>query len=222
MDSLDDLYRLLAGPGVWLAFSILIGGLGIRLISLFLLSRKKDSVFYNHIDFGWGLKSVLHWIIPWASTSMRMQPFFTLIGFVFHLTLLSVPVFLSAHIILWDEAFGINWWALPDAVADAMTISLIVAGGLLIGRRIKRPEVRVITGAWDYVLILLTVLPFLTGFLAYHQWGPYLPIITLHVLTGEILMVLIPFTKLGHMVLFFFTRAFIGFEMGGRRGARTW
>jgi nitrate reductase gamma subunit len=43
-----------------------------------------------------------------------------------------------------------------------------------------------------------------------------------HVITGEILLILIPFTKLGHMILFFFTRAFIGFEMGARRGARSW
>jgi nitrate reductase gamma subunit len=43
-----------------------------------------------------------------------------------------------------------------------------------------------------------------------------------HVIAGELLLLLIPFTKLGHMILFFFTRAFIGFEMGGRRGARSW
>jgi hypothetical protein len=44
----------------------------------------------------------------------------------------------------------------------------------------------------------------------------------LHIIFSEILLILIPFTKLGHMILFFFTRAFIGFEMGGRRGARSW
>jgi hypothetical protein len=44
----------------------------------------------------------------------------------------------------------------------------------------------------------------------------------LHILTAEVLLVIIPFSKLGHIILFFFTRAFIGFEMGARRGARTW
>jgi hypothetical protein len=47
-------------------------------------------------------------------------------------------------------------------------------------------------------------------------------LLVLHILLGEILLILIPITKLGHMILFFFTRAFIGFEMGGRRGARSW
>jgi len=58
--------------------------------------------------------------------------------------------------------------------------------------------------------------------MAYHHWGPYELILILHILFSEILLILIPFSKLGHMILFFFTRSYIGFEMGGRRGARSW
>jgi nitrate reductase gamma subunit len=123
---------------------------------------------------------------------------------------------------LWDEAFGISLWSLPDPWADVMSVILLVSILFLIIRRIVRSEVRILTGAWDYILLALTALPFLTGFMAYHQFGPYEPMMIAHVITGEILLILIPFTKLGHMVLFFFTRAFIGFEMGGRRGARSW
>jgi hypothetical protein len=82
--------------------------------------------------------------------------------------------------------------------------------------------VRILTEAWDYVLLGLIALPFLTGLLAYHQVGPYELLMILHLLTAEVLLILIPFTKLSHMILFFFTRAFIGFEMGVRRGARSW
>ena len=66
------------------------------------------------------------------------------------------------------------------------------------------------------------MLPFATGIMAYHQWGPYELVMVLHVLSGVLLLVLIPFSKLAHMVLFFFTRAIIGFEMGARRGAPSW
>ena len=89
-------------------------------------------------------------------------------------------------------------------------------------RRLVRPEVRILTSVWDYTLLLLTLAPFVTGVLAYHQWGPYETILILHILFAEVLLIVIPFSKLGHIILFFFTRAFIGFEMGGRRGARTW
>jgi len=89
-------------------------------------------------------------------------------------------------------------------------------------RRLVRPEVRILTTAWDYMLLILTLLPFLTGFLAYRQWGDYQTLLILHILTAEIFLVIIPFSKLAHIILFFFSRAFIGFEMGGRRGARSW
>ena len=207
---------------MWTSFSIFLGGLIVRIAWLFRLSRRKDQVFYNHASFSWGFKSILYWIVPWGSASMRQQPIFTFMVFAFHITLLAVPLFLNAHNILWDEAFGISLWSMPNQWADVMTVIALVAIIFLVIRRIVRSEVRILTGAWDYILIGLTALPFLTGFLAYHQLGPYETMMIAHVIAGELLLILIPFTKLGHMILFFFTRAFIGFEMGGRRGARSW
>ena len=216
------MYDLLTGPFLWITFIIFLGALAVRMAFLFRLSRKKDSVLYNHVSLSWGLKSILHWILPWASASMRQQPFFTLMVFCFHLTLLTVPLFLDAHNTMWDEAFGLSLWSIPDVLADAMTIILIATAAFLIIRRIWRAEVRILTSAWDYVLMVLTTAPFITGFFAYHQWGPYETLLILHILSAQVLLILIPFTKLSHMILFFFTRAFIGFEMGGRRGARSW
>ena len=216
------MYNFLTGPALWATFIIFGGGLLLRIVWLYLLSRKKDQVIYNHASFAWGVKSIFYWMLPWGSASMRLQPVFTLMVFVFHVTLLAVPLFLYAHNILWDEAFGISLWSMPNLWADVMSVTLIASIMYLVIRRIVRSEVRILTGAWDYILLGITALPFLTGFLAYHQLGPYEPIMIAHVLTAELLLIFIPFTKLGHMVLFFFTRAFIGFEMGGRRGARSW
>jgi len=216
------MYNFLTGPALWATFIIFGGGLLLRIVWLYRLSRKKDQVVYNHASFAWGVKSIFYWMLPWGSASMRLQPVFTLMVFVFHVTLLAVPLFFYAHNILWDEAFGISLWSMPNLWADVMSVILIASIMYLAIRRIVRSEVRIPTGAWDYILLGITALPFLTGFLAYHQLGPYEPIMIAHVLTAELLLILIPFTKLGHMILFFFTRAFIGFEMGGRRGARSW
>jgi nitrate reductase gamma subunit len=216
------MYNFLTGPALWASFIIFGAGLLLRIVRLYRLSRKKDRVVYNHASLAWGVKSIFYWMVPWGSASMRLQPVFTLMVFVFHITLLAVPLFFYAHNILWDEAFGISLWSMPNLWADVMSVILIVAIIYLVIRRIVRSEVRILTGAWDFILLGITALPFLTGFLAYHQLGPYEPMMIAHVLTAEFLLVLIPFTKLGHMVLFFFTRAFIGFEMGGRRGARSW
>lgn len=216
------IYGFLTGPALWAAFIIFLGGLTVRLFALYRLSRRKDRIIYNHASISWGLKSIFIWLIPWGSASMRSQPIFSLMVFLFHITLLAVPLFLAAHNILWDEAFGVSLWSMPDEWADVLTLICIGTLLFLLIRRLVRPEVRILTSAWDYTLLVVTVLPFLTGFLAYHQFGPYEIIMILHIIFSEILLILIPFSKLGHMILFFFSRAFIGFEMGGRRGARSW
>lgn len=216
------MYAFLTGPAVWTAFIVCGVGLMVRVAFLIGLSCERDRIVYNHADFGWGARSILHWVFPWASAAARRQPFFALAVFVFHVCLLAVPLMLEAHNILWEEAFGYGLWSMPDALSDWLTVALMASGLFLLLRRLLRPEVRILTGVWDYVLLILTMLPFATGFLAYHQWGAYSAMFYLHIVSGELLLILIPFTKLSHVVLFFFTRAFIGFEMGSRRGARAW
>ncbi|MBZ4659907.1 MAG: hypothetical protein JG766_1830 [Desulfacinum sp.] len=219
---MSGLYQFLTGPALWATFVIFLGGLAVRIAFLYGLSKERDRVFYNHMDWNWAIKSIVHWLVPWGSVSMRRQPVFSLVFFLFHVGILAVPLFLAAHNLLWDEAFGVSLWSMPDAWADALTLMVLACALFLLVRRLVRPEVRILTTPWDYTVLVGTALPFLTGFCAYHHWGPYDLMLILHVLTSEILLICIPFTKLGHMVLFFFTRAFIGFEMGARRGARTW
>jgi len=216
------MYAFLTGPALWATFIIFIGGLVVRVAFLAGLSRERDRVFYNHADMSWGWRSIIHWLIPLGSASVRQQPIFALVVYVFHVCLLAVPLFLNAHNLLWDESFGVSLWAMSDKLADILAMVVIGCGIFLFIRRLVRPEVRILTGVWDYTLLLLTLAPFVTGVLAYHQWGPYETILILHILFAEVLLIVIPFSKLGHIILFFFTRAFIGFEMGGRRGARTW
>jgi hypothetical protein len=45
---------------------------------------------------------------------------------------------------------------------------------------------------------------------------------TLHILSGEIMLIALPFTKLGHMLFFFLYRFLIGSEYSFVRGTRTW
>lgn len=219
---LNALYLFLTGPGLWISFVISIGGLILRLVYLFGLSSERDRVFYNHMSISWAIKSITHWLMPLGSISLRSQPVFSLVFFTFHVCLLGVPLFLLAHNMLLDEAFGISLWSMPEYLADVFTVVFIGCALFLFVRRLVRPEVRILTTLWDYTLLALTTLPFVTGFLASHQWGQYNITLVLHVLFAETLLIIIPFSKLGHVILFFFARAFIGFEMGSRRGTRPW
>ncbi len=219
---MNELYEFLTGPGAWVAFVIFIGGLILRACALLGLSRERDRVFWNHADLKWALRSISHWLVPLGSVSSRTQPLFGIAFYVFHVCLLGVPLFLLAHNTLWHEAFGVSLPSFAESTTDILTVVFMVSAVILLVRRIIRPEVRILTSAWDYLLLILTSLPFVTGFLAYHQIGPYGLMLNVHILFAEVLLIVVPFSKLGHVILFFFSRAAIGVEMGARRGARTW
>ena len=73
-----------------------------------------------------------------------------------------------------------------------------------------RPEVRNVSYPSDFLLALLVMAPFLTGFIAHQQWLPYNTMIIIHGFSGALWLLAIPWTRLIHMLWFAFTRAFMG------------
>lgn len=219
---MDELYRWATGPLVWLAFIVFIGGSLFRLTRLLLLVHRKENFIYSYMSLKFSLRSILHWLTPFGTANWRLHPWLTIVTFSFHICLVLTPIFLLAHIVMWDEAWNISWWALPDGLAIVMT--LVVIGGCIfffIRRRVT-PEVAYVTAASDYVILLLTAAPFVTGLIAYFQWFDVRFFTLLHVLTGEAMLVAVPFTRISHMLFAPLTRAYMGSEFGGIRHARDW
>ena len=216
-----DLYELVRGPLVWFSFTVFFIGSVYRIASM-LIEARKDRVIYPYMSLRYGIRSIIHWIIPFGSLNMRKRPVVTLVSFLFHICVILTPIFLLAHTVLWYESWRIQWFSLPDIVADIMSVLVIMACIFFLIRRFIAPEVRYVTSASDIILLIIILLPFLTGFLAYHQWGPYKTVLILHVLTGEIMLMVIPFTRLSHMLYFVFTRAYMGSEFGKVRNAKDW
>ena len=219
---MHDLYNFVRGPLAWVAFIIFIGGILYRLVSMIILAKKKDVVVFEYFSLYYGLRSILHWITPFGTVNWRKRPVFTIVTFSFHICLLLAPIFLLAHIILWDESFNLSWWSLPDSVADIMAIIVVVACGYYLWRRLTQPEVNFVTFGSDYIILAIVAAPFITGFLAYHQWVEYKFMLILHILSGEIMLAVIPFTRLSHMFYSPFTRAYLGSEFGGVRHVKDW
>lgn len=216
------MYEFVTGPLAWIAFGIFVIGMIVKVVSLLSLTSKKDKVVFNHLSLGWSIRSIFRWLIPFGSRSMREKPVLTIAIFVFHICLLAIPIFLLGHNILWDERWGITWWTLSEMTTDYMALIMVAAAVVLLIRRIVLPEVKIVTTAYDYLLLAIATAPFITGYIAYHQWFDYKTMLIIHILCGEIMLIAIPFTKLSHMILFFLTRAHIGSEFGQRRGAVTW
>jgi len=219
---MHTIYAFVTGPLAWVTFIVFIGGSLYKLIRMMMLVNKKEKFIFTYISLKYSLRSILHWMTPFATVNMRKHPILTIVSFAFHISLLLVPIFLLSHIILFDESWDNSWLSLPDSMADIMT--MIVIGGCVffLMRRMIRKEVKYVTSASDYILLTVVAAPFLTGFIAYHQWFHYQLFLILHILTGEIMLMVIPFTRLSHMIFSPFTRAYMGSEFGGVRRARDW
>lgn len=219
---MHSVYNLVIGPMAWLAGIIFLGGCVYRLVSMHRLAKQKDPLVLEYMDWQYGLRSIFHWSIPYVPVNSRRHPVMTAVTFLFHFCLLSLPVFLSAHVLLWEYYHGLSYARLPETVSDVMTLIVIGACIFFGVRRYIRPEVRYVTTVRDWGILVVVAAPFVTGFLAYHQIGNYQYMIILHILSGEIWLVAIPFTRLSHMLLAPFTRAYMGSEFGAIRHAKDW
>lgn len=217
-----DIYQFVSGPLAWLAFTVFIVGSLYRLLQMLILVHQKEKFIFSFMSWKYSLRSVFHWIIPFASVNMKLHPIMTLVTFTFHICLLMTPVFLLSHAVLWDESWNIQFWSLPDPLSDLMTLAVIGCCVFFWIRRIRLPEVRYLTSTSDYVLLGIVAAPFVTGFAAYHQWINYPFFMVLHILSGEILLMAIPFTRLSHALFSPFTRAYMGSEFGNVRHAKDW
>lgn len=176
----------------------------------------------NYVSFRYGMRSIINWSIPFNTVNMRLNPVFTGIAFFFHIAFFVLLIFVSAHQIMIEEGFGIGWFTIPDFVADILAFAVIGACIFFAVRRVMRPEVSYVTDWTDFALLALVAAPFVTGVLAYHQLGDYMLMVVLHMVSAELLLVAIPFTRLSHMLLAPLTRAYIGSEFGMVRHVKDW
>ncbi len=158
-------------------------------------------------------------IVRWVRASMYgAHPALTIMTLTFHVLLLLTPIFLLAH----NEMIGWAFPSLPEYLSDFFTVVVILCCTVFLIRRIFVRRVRSITGPYDYFVLLITAVPFVTGFMAYHQFFDYRTVLLIHMISGEAALILIPFTRLGHALFFFFYRFLIGSEYSFGQGRRAW
>lgn len=216
------MHEFLTGIFFWIAASVCMIGMLVRFVLYFKgLSWQLDRVAYKAHPIP-GLKgafrSIYKWIIPFGTYGWRTQPFITVVFFGFHIGALGVPLFLSGHNIFLDSKLGISLPTLGAGTADFLTWTAVVSAFFLILRRIVLPEVRILTTLNDYFILLISLAPFITGLIARYQVGDYSFWLNMHILSGELLLLAIPFTKLSHIFLFFASRAQLGMDFGIKRG----
>lgn len=215
-------YTFITGPLLWLSIILFFTGSLIRVISLLVLTIKKERFLFSFLSIKYALRSMSHWIVPFWPLTTRKRPFLTITGFIFHIALFAAPLFFISHVILFYEAWNLPWIIIPDTISDILTIAVIGSCLFFLSRRLFVRDIRYISSVSDFGILAIVVIPFITGFWAYHQLPCYSIIHLIHILSGEILIAVIPFTRLNHMIFGVLTRIYMSSEFGGVKTARDW
>lgn len=216
---------ILSGPLFQLSLLVFGLGLAVRLV-LYVrgLDWRLERVAYAYAGKqGWlgALWSVVKWLIPFGTHSWRKQTFTCVAFFLFHMGVVFCPLFLAGHAVFMENALGFSLPSLSVPTGDLLAGLGFLGGLLLLLRRVTLPQVRFLTEWKDMAILLLCLLTLGTGMLARFQLGPYDFMLGLHMLSGELILILAPFTKLSHIALFFASRAQLGMDFAVKRGGAS-
>jgi nitrate reductase gamma subunit len=237
------LYDFIRGPMVWISFIIFFFGVVFQVLRFMSLLKAQPIETFepgpgkiinrqtaSHLAMDRSRKGRFKkgpdkkdWIVWFKLSIAGVNPFMTFVTTVFHVLLIGVPVFVLGHNILLDNAFGISMVSLPENVSDVLTGIVILCILVFLFRRLFFERVRIITGYEDFLLLSLAAAPFVTGYLAYHQvFSNYKILISLHILSGELMLMAVPFTKLIHMIYMIIVRFNVAGEYSFGNARKTW
>ena len=215
-----ELLMWVRGPALQIATVVFVLGVMVRILEILLLGRKADLAEARGSAVRGGLRTIISRFIPDRGT-MQRSTFNVVAGYLFHIGLFITIFLFAPHILLFRDVFNISWPALPTPVIDAVTIVTIITLLAVLLHRISNPVMRFLSRFQDYLVWLVTILPLVTGYIAFHRIGLTPPLlIAIHILSVELLMVLFPFTKLMHTFTFLVARYYNG-SISGYRGVNS-
>jgi nitrate reductase gamma subunit len=211
-----ELLNWARGPGLSYATVIMVFGLTLRIIEILSLGRpiEQAEVRANGSRDGWMM------ILKRSLPEPRNWKFITA-SYVFHIGLLVVIFFSILHTQLFRDVFGVFWGGWPSYIIDFFTVLSIAALLYTLVQRFTDPARRILSKMSDYFAWVVTFLPFLTGYMAFHRMGmEYTTMLAVHILSVELLMIALPISKLTHVVTFAMSRFYTG-SNNGRRGIES-
>jgi nitrate reductase gamma subunit len=222
MNGLDvEFLMWVRGPGLAITVGLFCLGMALRVIEILSLGHPVDlSSPRPPAERGSPLRTIWGRFFPFPGLLCK-TPVVHMAGYLFHIGFFITLFLFAPHIELIHDLTGWRWPGLPHPVVDTAAIVTIVALiFLLINRRIN-PVRRFLSDREDYLIGVLSLLPPLTGFLAVHHAAlPYTWMVGLHILSVELLIIAIPFTKLIHLFTLFAARWYTG-DRFGRKGVQA-
>ena len=215
-----ELLTWVRGPGFQIATVIFTLGIALRLAEILMLGRKANLAEAKGSAMTSGLRTVFSRTVPDASTFKR-SAFTVTTGYIFHIGLFVVIFLFAPHILFFKDLLNISWPALPSTVIDATAVVTIITLIAVLAHRLKDPVKRFLSNFDDYLGWFVTILPLVTGYIAFHRVGMPAPtLIAIHIISVQLLMIVFPFTKLMHAFTIFLARWYNG-AISGYRGVQS-
>lgn len=208
------------GPGFQLAVIIFVAGVIIRFAEILLLGRKANLAEASGSEMAGGLHTIVSRSIPDKGTFKR-STFIIVAGYIFHIGLFVTIFLFAPHILMFKDVIGFGWPSLPTPIVDATAVVSIIAMLALLTYRMRNTVLRFLSTFEDYLVWLLTILPLITGYIAFHRIGMTAPtLLAIHILSVELLLIVFPFTKLMHAFTTILARWYNG-AISGYRGVQS-
>jgi len=192
------------GPLFRLAFSLMVLGL-LRAVVIAAIGiseayrRNSDKI----VPWRAVVRQTIGWLVP-VGRLWGARPLYSVTSVLFHAGLLAVPLFFAAHARLWRSAAGSAWPGMPRQLADSLTLLTIAAGAALFCGRVFQKAARALSRLQDYIWPPLLLVPFVTGYLCVHAGLTpklYQQLMFVHIYAADLILLMIPFTKVAHCVL---------------------
>jgi len=228
-----DLYELIRGPvmtGTIILFAAcLVYRVGQFLLATYRLPLKTTS-YGSRPTLRFGFRELIRSVprkfrklrTHYRNSLFSMMPFTTGLTVGYHAIIVTAIFFSAGHNVLLDLSWGFSFYSIPENIMDVLTVYVIVVSLYYLIRRTFSAKMRFPLIFKDYVAILATAAPFVTGFMAYHQWFNYRTVIICHMISGQLMLLVLPYTKLGHLIYYFFGRVSLHGELNLLRGSRAW
>lgn len=202
---MDNFLEFLKGPFFRFSFAIMILGL-LRIFILAIVNgfEAKSKAKDKALPMNYVKKLTFGYVLP--IRAFRTKPLYSFVSIIFHIGLLLTPLFLFDHALLFSNSISFSWISLTLSKnwADNLTIMTILAGLILVTMRISDKKSRFISRKQDFLWPLILIIPFITGWIAGNltlKPETYKFYMIIHILAGNIIFILLPFTKIAHCVL---------------------
>jgi nitrate reductase gamma subunit len=207
--SLDTWIDWASGPLFRLSLAICLLGLFYHVVAtlqLVFVARSRAAIR------DWSLIQIARrtaaWLAPWRIVTQR--PLYGTASLLFHAAVLLVPLFYVGHVGLLGTWWPAWWPTLAPLAADVLTWLGIIGLVVLLGSRLVITRSRDLTRFADAAILAALLVTLLSGYWSAHPssspvFSPRTMVLA-HMLLGDLILLLLPFSKMVHVVLYPFSQ----------------